>query len=243
MTIEKKFKILNFNKQTGSILIQFDRGESFWVDIPVKEDGNYMVGDELIKYVNGMYPQIHYDRLDKISNGIKNSDEIEKLIEKQNIDNVNIDQYPEVFLEVQYEQTPDEVINKMIDISNINENDVVFDLGAGDGHIAISAAKHSKNVIAIEKNPYRINAIQTNMRNEGVNFEIKIQSLLDTDLSSADIIFTFLTEQIMAYLGYYWLPKLKKGTKIVAYWWPISWVKPDHIELVKGIPIYLYIVK
>lgn len=76
------YKIVAFDKQTGSLSIIFDeRMAPLNVDIPLDEQGNYITGEELNTYINGFIPTWHLDRVSKIASGIPNEAAIEALVE------------------------------------------------------------------------------------------------------------------------------------------------------------------
>jgi len=257
MTIEVNYKIKNFNEQTGAIIVEFENFGSFNIELPIDDNGFILSGDALNNYIKGFAPVGHYQRLNKLSKGIKNADEIKNLIEQNKEivnqenenssqdenDNFFTEEEEKAFIEVPYGATPQKIIDVALNMVDINENDVLFDIGAGDGRGAISAAKRGAKVVAIEKDPNMVDIMQNNIRKSGVEVEIKLESFLDSDLSDATIIYTFLTERMNSVIAFKWLQKLKKGTKIITFYWPISWLQPDNVEVYMGQPIFLYIVK
>lgn len=75
------YKIIQFDKTNGSIAVEFapDMAPVF-VDIPIKEDGTYITGEELDTYVQGFIPSWFLERKAKIEAGIPNEAEIEALV-------------------------------------------------------------------------------------------------------------------------------------------------------------------
>ena len=77
------YKIIGFDKTTGSISIEFDpQMVPTAVDLPIKEDGTYPVGEELDAYVQGFIPTWFLERKQRIAAGIANEAEITALVQE-----------------------------------------------------------------------------------------------------------------------------------------------------------------
>lgn len=75
------YKIINFNKSMGSIVVEFAPDMApISIDLPIKEDGNYITGEELDQHVQGFIPTWFLERKAKIAAGIPNESEIEALV-------------------------------------------------------------------------------------------------------------------------------------------------------------------
>jgi precorrin-6B methylase 2 len=113
--------------------------------------------------------------------------------------------------------TPQELVNKMLQIAGVTENDFVIDLGSGDGRTVITAAKIGAKALGIEYNPDMVSLSKENAIKEGVSEKAEfIQAdLYETDLSKATVITMFLLPEINLKLR----PKLldlKPGTRVVS---------------------------
>jgi hypothetical protein len=75
------YKIVSFNKDTGSIAVEFapDMAPAY-IDLPIKDDGTYPVGTELDEYVQGFIPTWFLERKVKIAQGIANEAAIQALV-------------------------------------------------------------------------------------------------------------------------------------------------------------------
>ena len=113
--------------------------------------------------------------------------------------------------------TPQELVNKMLEIAKVTPNDFVIDLGSGDGRTVITAAKIGAKAIGIEYNPDMVALSKENARKEGVGEKAEfIQAdLYETDLSKATVITMFLLPEINLKLRPRLLD-LKPGTRIVS---------------------------
>jgi len=75
------YKIIGFNSQLGQLKVEYGpQLDVMVIDVPIV-DGLFMVGEELIKYIEGMIPTWHFERLEKLTAGIPNADEITKLVQ------------------------------------------------------------------------------------------------------------------------------------------------------------------
>jgi SAM-dependent methyltransferase len=113
--------------------------------------------------------------------------------------------------------TPQIVVDKMLDLAKVTKDDLVMDLGSGDGRLVISAAKRGARAIGVEYNPDLVELSKRNAEKEGVAGRATFvkADLFETDFSAASVITTFLLRDINIKLR----PKilaLKPGTRVVS---------------------------
>ena len=113
--------------------------------------------------------------------------------------------------------TSQALVDKMLDIAKVTPQDVVFDLGSGDGRTVITAAKRGARAFGIEYNPDMVELSKQKAAAEGVTQKASFQKadLFETDLSQASVITMFLLPDINLKLR----PKildLKPGTRVVS---------------------------
>jgi SAM-dependent methyltransferase len=113
--------------------------------------------------------------------------------------------------------TPQELVDKMLEMAKVTSNDFVIDLGSGDGRTVITAAKLGARALGVEYNPDMVALSKENARKEGVSEKTDfIQAdLFETDLSKATVITMFLLPEINLKLRPRLLD-LKPGTRIVS---------------------------
>lgn len=113
--------------------------------------------------------------------------------------------------------TPQELVNKMMEVAKVTPADFVIDLGSGDGRTVITAAKIGAKAKGIEYNPDMVALSKENAKKEGVGDKVEfIQAdLYETDLSKATVITMFLLPEINLKLRPRLLD-LKPGTRIVS---------------------------
>jgi hypothetical protein len=81
-----QYKIRSFNAAFGQILVEYysaneQYSQAFSLDLPIKDDNTYPVGDELSALIVSMAPTWHYERTQKVSAGVSNSAAIQSLVE------------------------------------------------------------------------------------------------------------------------------------------------------------------
>src|SRR6266496_3970432 len=92
---------------------------------------------------------------------------------------------------VPYVPTPQEVVERMLDLAQVKKGDVVYDLGSGDGRVVIAAAKkYGVKAVGFEIDPGLVKLAQENVRQQGVEklVEIRQQDFMTADLSKATVV-------------------------------------------------------
>ena len=156
--------------------------------------------------------------------------------------------------DVPFVVTPDEIVEEMLKLAKISGQDVVYDLGCGDGRIVITAVKkfQAKKGVGIDIDPARVKESTDNAKKEGVvgKVEFKLADLLkltEKDLADATVVTLYLSPPINDKLAPL-LKKLKPGTRIVSHDFGITdWPEDEKKDVVdkKNLDnsIYLWIVK
>jgi SAM-dependent methyltransferase len=147
-------------------------------------------------------------------------------------------------LDVPYVPTPPEVVNAMLRVANVSKDDLLYDLGSGDGRIPITAAKKfGTRGVGIDIDPQRIQEANANARKEGVSDRVKFmqQDLFKTDLNSATVITLYLLPEVNLRLRPRLL-QLKPGTRIVSHAFDMGDWKPEKVLQVSGRTIYYWVV-
>jgi len=139
-------------------------------------------------------------------------------------------------------------IRRVVQVADVQEGDVVYDIGSGDGRILVAIANSSKarRIIGYEISflLYVWSKLRIWFRGFSKLIEIRGDNFLSRDLSSANVVFCFLTPKAMKKLAPKFKKELKKGTRIVSYsfslpgWEPVETNRPDD----KSMPIFKYVV-
>lgn len=133
---------------------------------------------------------------------------------------------------VPYVPTPQNVVERMLELAKVGPQDYLIDLGSGDGRIVVTAArKHGARGFGVDLNPTRISEANANAREAGVTGRVAFyqQDLFETDLGQATVITMYLLPSVNLELR----PKLldlKPGTRIVSHDFSMGDWKPEHHE-------------
>ena len=129
---------------------------------------------------------------------------------------------------VRFEPTPVPVVQAMTDLAAVKAGDVVYDLGCGDGRIAIAAAQLGARAACIDIDPRRIAEARDNARKAGVadRISFRTEDLFETDLREATVVMLFLSPDYNLSLRQK-LQRLKPGTRIVSHWHGMGDWKPQ----------------
>lgn len=147
--------------------------------------------------------------------------------------------------DVIYEPSPLAVVEEMLRLANVQKNDIVYDLGCGDGRIVIMAAKHFKaSGVGIDIDPEKIWESLENARRAGVSGRVSFRNedLFEADLKDATVVTIFLWPSLNLKLRPKLLRDLRPGTRVVSYYWDMGDWMPDQRIEVDGHPIYLWTI-
>lgn len=131
--------------------------------------------------------------------------------------------------DVVFVPTPGDVVTKMLEVANVTKDDVVCDLGCGDGRIVVTAAKRfGCRGVGYDLNPVRVRESRENARRNGVEKRVTIQrkDIFTVDLSEASVVTLYLLPSMNLRLVPQ-LQQLKPGARIVAHDFGIEGYPPD----------------
>jgi len=140
--------------------------------------------------------------------------------------------------------TNDPLVTRMLDMAAVTKNDLVYDLGAGDGKIAIAAAKQfGARAVGVEYNPDMARLAQCLVRAEGVGDKVKVVQgdIFETDFSSASVVTLYLLPELNLRLRPTLL-KMKPGTRVVSHSFLMDDWRPDESSVSNDGAAYLWIV-
>ena len=146
---------------------------------------------------------------------------------------------------IPYVPTPQPVVDAMLKIANLGENDVVYDLGSGDGRIPVTAAqRYGARGVGIEIDPQLVREADKNAKAAGVSDRVQFRNsdLFKTDMSEATVVTLYLLTENNLKLRPKLLQELKPGTRIVSHNYDMGDWKPERVEQVNGSTIYLWTV-
>jgi len=142
---------------------------------------------------------------------------------------------PEREPDVVYIPTPEPVVDKMLEVAQIKEGDVVYDLGCGDGRIVIAAAKrYGVQAWGFDIDPVRVAEARANAKAAGVEDLVTIEQkdIFTLDLSPASVVTLYLLPELNVQLIPQ-LEKLKPGSRIVSHDFDMAGVEPLEHHVVR----------
>jgi len=148
-------------------------------------------------------------------------------------------------LDVIYVPTPQEVVDRMLELAKVGNGDFMIDFGCGDGRMVVTAAKKGARGYGVDINPQRIKEATENLAKTTVGDKVQFlnQDLFETDISEATVVTLYLLPSLNLKL----MPKLKSlkpGTRIVSHSFDMGteW-PPEKTETVSGRTIYYWTIK
>jgi cyclopropane fatty-acyl-phospholipid synthase-like methyltransferase len=133
--------------------------------------------------------------------------------------------------DVQYVPTPQQVVNEMLKVTKVTKDDVVYDLGSGDGRILITAAKtYGARGVGYDIDPDRVREANENAVKAGVDKRVRfIQGdLFEADLKEATVVTLYLLQSLNMKLRPKLFAELKPGTRIVSHDFDMGDWKPEQ---------------
>ncbi len=146
-----------------------------------------------------------------------------------------------------YVPSPEHIVHKMLEAARVKPNEVVYDLGSGDGRVLVIAArKFGARAVGVEISPRMVQAANENLRKNGVQEQARVieGDLLETDLREADVITLYLLTSSNELLRPILEKQLKAGARVVSHDFEVRGWKPNRVEKVGAYnrmhPIYVY---
>jgi SAM-dependent methyltransferase len=147
--------------------------------------------------------------------------------------------------DVHYVPTPHHVVDAMLRFTSVGPNDVVFDLGSGDGRIPIAAAKRfGARGVGIDIDPARIKEANANAQAAGVTDRVRFlrQDLFKTDFSSATVVTLYLLPSLNVKLRPLLFRELKPGTRIASHAFEMGDWQPDAKLEIEGTNAFFWTI-
>ncbi|WP_420131602.1 SAM-dependent methyltransferase [Rhodopseudomonas sp.] len=147
--------------------------------------------------------------------------------------------------DVHYVPTPQDVVDRMLQLTEPKPGDYLIDLGSGDGRIPVTAAqRYGLNAQGVDIDPVRITEAEANAKGAGVQDKVKFvrADLFETEIGKADIVTLYLLETLNAKLRPRLLSELRPGTRVVSHTFSMGDWTADKHEKVGGRDVYFWIV-
>jgi predicted RNA methylase len=149
-------------------------------------------------------------------------------------------------IDVPFEPSSTEIVGEMLNMAAVKGDDLVYDLGCGDGRIVITAAKKTgARGVGVDLDPQRIRESVENARRAGVADRVKFfqQDLFQTDIRKATVVMLYLWPEVNLRLRPKLLRELKPGTRVVSHSHNMgTWQADQSITAANGHKIYLWMI-
>jgi cyclopropane fatty-acyl-phospholipid synthase-like methyltransferase len=142
--------------------------------------------------------------------------------------------------EIPFVPTPVEVIDRMLELAEVKQGDVVYDLGSGDGRIVIRAAKkYGVRAVGIEMDQLLLEKARQDAKAEDVSHlvEFRAEDALKADISAATVVTLYMLPWFNEAMKPNFKKMLKPGARIVAHDFGIEGWEPDKSEKLPKIEI------
>ena len=129
--------------------------------------------------------------------------------------------------------TPQEVVDRMLELAEVSETDIVYDIGCGDGRIVITAAvRYGARGVGIDIDPQRIAESRANAERAGVSHLVEFiqQDALTVNVSDATVVTLYLLSSSNVKLRPILTSQLKPGARIVSHAFSMGNWEADQIE-------------
>jgi uncharacterized protein (TIGR03000 family) len=142
-------------------------------------------------------------------------------------------------IEIRYVPTPDDVVARMCKLAKVTRDDIVYDLGCGDGRIVISAVVDfgAKRGVGVDLDPQRIKESKANAKARGVSdrVEFRVEDVLKIDdLSTASVVMLYMGDDVNLRLRPILQKTLRPGSRIVSHRFGMGDWKPDRTDTFEG---------
>lgn len=149
-------------------------------------------------------------------------------------------------LDVPYEPSPPQVVDAMLSLARVGPDDIVYDLGCGDGRIVIAAARRGARGVGIDLDPQRIAEARRNAQEAGVadRVSFRVGDLYKSDFSDATVVTLFLWPHVNLKLRPILWQQLRPGTRVVSHIWEMGadW-PPERSESLGKRRIHLWTIR
>ncbi len=138
--------------------------------------------------------------------------------------------------DVPFVPTPDEVVMEMLKMANVSKNDVLYDLGCGDGRIVITAVKKfGCRGVGIDIDPQRIKESRENAKKAGVSNKVKFseENLFTAEIKEATVVTLYLLSEVNLRLRPRLFTELAPGTRVVSHEFSMGRWEPEVSTTVK----------
>lgn len=132
-----------------------------------------------------------------------------------------------------YVPTPQDVVERMLELAGVSKGDVVYDLGCGDGRLVVTAAKkYGARGVGVDIDPERIAESEANAKAAGVEslVSFRVQDAMTVDVSPATVVTLYLLSSSNLKLRPQLTKQLRPGARIVSHAFSMGDWRPDKVD-------------
>lgn len=148
--------------------------------------------------------------------------------------------------DVVFVPTPYEAVDAMLKVAKTGKDDVVYDLGSGDGRIPIMAVQkyNATRAIGIDINPERIREAEANLKAANLGDRVRFlnEDLFEANIGDATVVTLYLLPSLNLKLIPKLLAELKPGTRIVSHAFDMGSWKPQQTLNAGGSTVYFWTI-
>src|SRR5580698_941885 len=132
-----------------------------------------------------------------------------------------------------YVVSPQEIVDRMLELADLKPGEKLYDLGSGDGRILITAVVRFKaKAVGVEISDDLVNSTNTRIRKLGLDNDAQVihGNFLDVDLSPADVVTLYLATDANELLRPNLEKYLRNGTRVVSHEYAVPGWKPKLVD-------------
>ncbi len=145
-----------------------------------------------------------------------------------------------------FQASTPESVERMLKLANLRDDDVVVDLGSGNGLIPLTAARMNRRLrgLGVDINAMLVDESNQQARSEGMGDRVRFEhrNAFDADLREATVVTMWLFPELMRLLRPVILERARPGTRVLTSTWDLGSWPPDKTDTDGGSPIYLWVV-
>ena len=145
-----------------------------------------------------------------------------------------------------YGPTPPAVVQRRLELARVGRNDVLYDLGCGDGRIVVAAARdRGARGVGIDIDPERIAEAKANAKHAGVDKRVEFREadLFETDLSPASVVTLYLLPHLNMRLRPQLWRQLEVGSRVVSHDFSMGEWEPEREERIGSSTIMMWTIR
>lgn len=148
-------------------------------------------------------------------------------------------------LDVPYAATPYEIADEMVRLADVRSDDVVYDLGCGDGRLVIAAVRKAGcRGVGIDIDPERIKESRQNAIIAGLQDRVRFveQNFFESDVREATVMLIYLFPDVNIKLRAKFLKEMKPGSRLVSHAFDMGDWKPDNSASIRTQRVYFWVI-